>query len=227
MIFKRFLPLCVVVLLLVHASPARADSPITQYLTVTTMICQSNYAGMGGITTLNYTVPSHLYINYYVNGAVIHSFDLMEGVGAGTGGWSLAWYHTPATADYQAEWEWLYYVDGELVWRNTAGMFCVGGVGTNPYTTYQDFTLPPAPGLPAERNLVLFTADTPVLNTPDGYEVGETLRTCQTAFVINTSDDGEYGELFVMGGWIPLSATVDVPEDYGQPNGAARLPGCE
>jgi hypothetical protein len=66
----------------------------------------------------------------------------------------------------------------------------------------------------AQRNLVLMTSDAPVLDAPGGTPIGGTLKTCQTAFVIGMQDG--YGEVFVMGGWIDLAHTVDVPENYGQ-----------
>jgi hypothetical protein len=53
---------------------------------------------------------------------------------------------------------------------------------------------------------------------------GDTLRACQTAFVID--NNGGYGEIFIMGGWINLAYTTDVPEDYGQPGGSPVAPGC-
>jgi len=43
------------------------------------------------------------------------------------------------------------------------------------------------------------------------------VKVCQTAFILETSLDGQDGCIFVMGGWIPLSATVDVAKDYRQP----------
>ncbi|CAG1013382.1 MAG: hypothetical protein IT322_20905 [Anaerolineae bacterium] len=82
------------------------------------------------------------------------------------------------------------------------------------------------PGLPADRNLVLITSDTAVYSEPGGKPTGETLKVCQTAFVLDTSDDGKYGRIYVMGGWIPLASTTDVPEAYGQP-GYPVAPGCE
>lgn len=86
------------------------------------------------------------------------------------------------------------------------------------------------PGLPGPdgRNLVLFTTDTPVLSAPDGVPTGNVMKACQTAFVITTSEDAAWGQLFVMGGWVPLANTLDVPEDYGQnaANDAALVPGC-
>ncbi|HRE48131.1 MAG TPA: hypothetical protein PLD47_10430 [Aggregatilineales bacterium] len=82
------------------------------------------------------------------------------------------------------------------------------------------------PGLPANRNLVLITSDTAVFSEPGGKSTGEVLKTCQTAFVLDTSDDGKYGRIYVMGGWIPLANTADVPEEYGQA-GFPVAPGCE
>jgi hypothetical protein len=82
------------------------------------------------------------------------------------------------------------------------------------------------PGLPSKRNLVLITSSTAVLDKPGGEPTGRGVYTCQTVFVTDTDASGNYGEVFVMGGWIPLSVTFDVPEDYGQPNGTPIRPDC-
>jgi hypothetical protein len=88
----------------------------------------------------------------------------------------------------------------------------------------QPFSGPGLPG-PGARNLVLFNEDTAVLSAPDGIFTGRILHGCQTAFVITTSEDDVYGQLFVMGGWVSLENTRDVPEDYGQP-GSPIAPDC-
>ena len=82
------------------------------------------------------------------------------------------------------------------------------------------------PGLPAGRNLVLFVGDAAILDGPGGNPTGLAMRTCKTAFVIQTSADGRFGRLFVQGGWVDLSATIDVPDNYGQPGGAPIYPSC-
>jgi hypothetical protein len=84
------------------------------------------------------------------------------------------------------------------------------------------------PALPEKRNLVLIGADTPVYDGPGGKPLatGQSLKACQTAYIIGTSEDGAWGQLFVMGGWIPLSKTTDVAENYGQPGGQPTLPQC-
>jgi hypothetical protein len=79
------------------------------------------------------------------------------------------------------------------------------------------------PGLPGKRNLVLFLGDTPVLQAPGGAPTGLAMKTCQTAFVIDEKDG--FARLFVMGGWVSLASTVDVPEEYGQ-RGFPVLPQC-
>lgn len=89
---------------------------------------------------------------------------------------------------------------------------------------------PPAsfsgPALPANSNLVLITGDIGVQDAPDGQPTGRVMKTCQTAFVVETSSDGKWYRLFVMGGWIPVAATQDVAEAYGQA-GFPVIPGCE
>jgi hypothetical protein len=47
-------------------------------------------------------------------------------------------------------------------------------------------------------------------------------RKSVNTFVIDNS--GGYGEIFIMGGWINLAYTTDVPEDYGQPGGSPSHP---
>jgi hypothetical protein len=79
------------------------------------------------------------------------------------------------------------------------------------------------PALPEARNLVLFYNETAILNGPNGQFTGEAIKACTTAFVI--TEEAGFGELFVMGGWVPSSAWLDVPEDYGQNGDVA--PGCE
>lgn len=79
------------------------------------------------------------------------------------------------------------------------------------------------PGLPGNKNLVLFLGDTAILQSPGGEGTGLAMKTCQTAFVIDQKDG--FARLFVMGGWVSLANTVDVPEEYGQP-GSPVLPQC-
>jgi hypothetical protein len=100
------------------------------------------------------------------------------------------------------------------------GRVAAGFVEDCVLAAYQGPALPP----PDERNLVLVTADTAVLDAPGGVPTGDVLKACQTAFVID--NNGGYGEIFVMGGWINLAYTTDVPEDYGQPNGSPVVPSC-
>lgn len=87
------------------------------------------------------------------------------------------------------------------------------------------FSGPPLPP-PGGRNLVLLIGTTPVLSEPAGTAIGQILKTCQTTFIIETSKDGRYGRLYVMGGWIDLHAVADVAEDYGQPGGQPIAPQC-
>ena len=112
--------------------------------------------------------------------------------------------------------------------RSENGSSLTGGAGRTGYgfvencqfVSYTGPALPP----PDERNLVLVTADTAVLDAPGGAPTGDMLLACQTAFVIDSS--GGYGEIFIMGGWINLAYTTDVPEDYGQPGGSPVAPNC-
>jgi hypothetical protein len=119
-------------------------------------------------------------------------------------------------------------VGGNIVYTSTMSTTCVANGGTtssvvNGVPASSGFA---GPALPANHNLVGFVKDTPVYNMPGGLATNDTIRTCQTAFVLETSADGKWGRIFVMGGWIPLAATVDVSEDYGQASAPAHLPGC-
>lgn len=100
----------------------------------------------------------------------------------------------------------------------------VGGLVVPGAAVDLPFAGPGLPG-PGARNLVLFNEDTAVLSAPDGIFTGRIIRACQTAFVITTSEDAVYGQLFVLGGWVPMENTRDVPEDYGQP-GSPIAPDC-
>ncbi|PJF31905.1 MAG: hypothetical protein CUN51_02890 [Candidatus Thermofonsia Clade 1 bacterium] len=70
------------------------------------------------------------------------------------------------------------------------------------------------PGLPENKNLVLFLSDVPILSDANGSPTGLVMKACQTAFVIGERNG--FARLFMMGGWVPVSSYVDVPEDYGQ-----------
>ena len=81
--------------------------------------------------------------------------------------------------------------------------------------------------LPSEtglHDLVLVNGDVPLLDAPGGNPTGATLRNCQTAVVFERL--GGYGYTN-MGGWIDLSATSDVAENYGQPGGQPIAPQCQ
>ncbi len=76
---------------------------------------------------------------------------------------------------------------------------------------------PVLPG-PEDRNLVLIIGDIGISDSPNGNPVNAdaVLRRCQTVFVIGENEDATWYKVFLMGGWIPAAATIDVPEDYGQ-----------
>ncbi len=114
--------------------------------------------------------------------------------------------------------------------RSENGASLTGGVGRDDAGVVGDcialplpYAGPPLPP-PGERNLVLVMSDAPILDAAGGSSTGDMLKMCQTAFIIGQS--GNYGEVYVMGGWIDMAHTVDVAEDYGQPNGAPIYPGC-
>ena len=112
--------------------------------------------------------------------------------------------------------------------RSENGVSLTGGAGRDDAGTVGDCSVlpyagPPLPP-PGERNLVLIMSDAPILDAAGGMPTGDMLTTCQTAFIVGES--GDYGEVYVMGGWIDMGHAVDVAEDYGQPNGAPVYPGC-
>jgi hypothetical protein len=107
------------------------------------------------------------------------------------------------------------FVEGAVVEVSTGGTPISATCGATAFA---------GPGLPATRNLVLINRSTAVLDKPAGEPLGIGVYACQTVFI--TEVDGAYGNAFMMGGWIPLSATVDVPEDYGQPGGAPIRADC-
>jgi hypothetical protein len=132
-----------------------------------------------------------------------------------------------------------YAPDGTLTSTSDYALYCGGdGAGSVVSVNYNKdatgsaatndnvFRGPALPGKDA-RNLVLFLADTPVLNGEGGNPVvpSRVIRACQTAFIIGTSADGAFGRVFSMGGWVSLANTLDVPEDYGQP-GSPVYPLC-
>lgn len=122
-------------------------------------------------------------------------------------------------------------VEGSVIYSSTLSGSCGGdGGGTSSVSSLviTGSSLFSGPALPINRNLVVFVKDTPVYGTPPGGKAtSNSMKTCQTAFVLETSADGKWGRIFVMGGWIPLSMTVDVAENYGQTGGQTRLAGCE
>ncbi|MFN7209233.1 MAG: hypothetical protein ACK4P1_02430 [Aggregatilineales bacterium] len=79
------------------------------------------------------------------------------------------------------------------------------------------------PGLPANKNLVLFLSDVPILSDANGSPTGLVMKACKTAFVIGERNG--FARLFMMGGWVPVSSYVDVPEEYGQ-KGFPVVPQC-
>lgn len=83
------------------------------------------------------------------------------------------------------------------------------------------------PPLPINRNLVLMTSDSDVYSEPNGLPTGASVHRCQTAFVVETSEDDEWYRLYVMGGWIPAINTRDVAEDYGQSGSEVIDPSCQ
>lgn len=80
--------------------------------------------------------------------------------------------------------------------------------------------LPPAS---VGNDLYVWTSDTAVVSQPGGSLTGDVVRQCQTFFVNRTWQN--FGFVNAIGGWIDLSAALNVAEDYGQPSNP-RLPGC-
>ncbi len=76
-------------------------------------------------------------------------------------------------------------------------------------------------------NLVLIVADTPLLSSAGGGQLGTSVaKRCQTFFVVERSSDSEFYRLQITTGftaWVSASATQDVDENYGQAKGQARV----
>jgi uncharacterized membrane protein len=180
----------------------------------------------------NIPVGATAIVTIFINGAKVASVstELTPGSGSQTSAESYTLGESyPFSLLYQIE----TVVGGEVVYVSSYSATCLADGPTTgtlvnmvPSTSFVGEAFS-GPALPADHNLVAFIRDTPVYSIPDGAPTGNSIRTCQTVFVLETSADGEWGRIFVMGGWIPLSATVDVAEDYGQSGGQARLPGCE
>jgi hypothetical protein len=120
-------------------------------------------------------------------------------------------------------------IEGVVVYISTLSGTCTAvGPTTVTLTNGSAFGAFGGPALPEKHNLVLISADTPVYDGPGGKPLatGQALAACQTVYLIDTSEDGAWGQIFVMGGWIPLSTTTDVAESYGQPGGQPTLPRC-
>jgi hypothetical protein len=116
-------------------------------------------------------------------------------------------------------------VGGSKVYTSTLSGSCTAnGPGTSSITNSGGAFS--GPGLPEKHDLRLVTRDVNVLSEPRGKPTGGVLKACQTVFTIDTSKDGKYYQVFVMGGWIPVDATADVAENYGQPGGQPIVPQC-
>jgi hypothetical protein len=102
---------------------------------------------------------------------------------------------------------------------------CASGASSGGSSDPNVFRGPGLPG-PGQRNLVIINQAVGVQTAPDGKQTGAVLQPCQTVFIVDTSADGKFGKIFVMGGWISLDATQDIPENYGQPGGTPVRPDC-
>lgn len=106
-----------------------------------------------------------------------------------------------------------------------------GSTGATGSTSFQwdcgtGYTTATGGPLPNNANLQVLITDTLVFQSPDGAPVeGAVLKTCQSVFTYDTSEDGKWLKVFRMGGWIPADKVVDVPETYGQA-GVAKVAGC-
>jgi hypothetical protein len=225
---------CVVVLipLLLSARPAQALDIYYRWAFAPAVTCstpsgvQALFASQP-VEWLNIPAGAQYNIVYITNGVETPTgpFSLTPGTGSFTYG-ALGMNGPSYPLNVAVRLETL--VSSSIVYTSTLSTSCTANGNT---TSSVANGVPAAngfggPGLPASHNLVGFVKDTPVYNLPGGLATTDSMRTCQTAFVLETSADGKWGRIFVMGGWIPLSATVDVPEDYGQASHPAHLPGC-
>jgi len=230
--------LCALVLssLLLTARSAQGLSIYYRWASAPAVTCSTPGPGVQALFAsqpvewLNVPAGATYNIVYITNGAevVTGPFPLTAGTGSFTyGALGMPGPSYPLSVAVRLE----TIVSGSIVYLSTLSTTCTTNGGTTSSVVNGVPTSPSAafsgPALPDTRNLVAVVRDTPVYNSPNGIPTADSVKACQTAFVLETSADGKWGRIYVMGGWIPLSATVDVAENYGQVGGQARLAGCE
>lgn len=187
--------------------------------------------GVSGVmATMSWNLPTEIARNtlsytYKVNGVQTMSgtgqpfgFGGSGSVPAGLGGPAGVALPYEIVADQQ------YFVDGDMIAGTRLTFRCaVGNVLTVLAENYAATGTFSGPALPGIRNLVLFYADTPILDGPDGKPTGKAMKACQTGFIIGSS--GDFSQVYLMGGWVPAKSWTDVPETYGQPGTPVDL-GC-
>lgn len=212
--------------------PAQAADFSFQVLGATPTGCSMNAGSTGFFMNIQYTdAPA----GTTLTGTVVSGPAGLSGsstTGAFSGSSTQTFGFTFSSAATPDGWSFVMRIDSNVSGANysMAQVDCsVGNVySVTPLGSFASATAPTfsGPALPAGSNLVLITGDIGVQQAPDGEPTGEVLRKCQTAFVYETSEDGRWYRVFIMGGWIPVNATRDVAENYGQKGGEGIDPFC-
>jgi hypothetical protein len=237
---RFFVCLCVLGSMFMAAQTANAETIYYRYAFAPSVTCQAQSAYVSMFfdpTTMEWAnIPGGATADITLLENGVETMNVSITLTAGTGSQNFAESEAVVPSyPYTLAQRYETIVSGEIVYTSTLIASCAAD---GPATVTLVNTVPSAqaeqnptafsgPALPTTRNLVVFIEDTAIYSAPDrGVTIGS-IKACQTAFVLETSTDGKFGRVFVMGGWIPLSATVDVAEDYGQIGGQTRLPGCE
>jgi hypothetical protein len=127
---------------LLPTTPALAASPVRQVLTVTTATCNSTGGSVSGNFTKTLDVAAIEVITLRINGQIqFQTAPTSLNPQNIAGGWGLSWFlGTSPGYPYRWEWEWLYTVNGNTVWRNSAGFICDNGV-PSVFVTNEDMTI--------------------------------------------------------------------------------------
>jgi hypothetical protein len=224
---------------LMMAVPAHAaDDYYHIYSSITGFTCGANYLEPQGTVERNYP-----------QGAMFHAVSTINGIEISNSIWiapqadmysgpsfSGKLFAKPVALPYSYAESVELYVDGTLSSYYQLSFTCE----TEGFHAASDATLSfsktpdaseevglPGPALPTVRNLVVAKDNILVFSLADGEPTGEVITPCQTVIIIETSADSNFGKVFMLDGWISLKDTIDVDENYGQPDGQPILPQCE
>ena len=122
-------------------SVVMAASPASQFLTVTTVTCDSTSHSVGGDATLAFDVTTDVLVTLRVSGTQILANPGVNPPGTLSGTWALGYSYPSQPDGYEVEWKWYYTVNGKPVWENVVSFTCVSGVPTGVSVTNKDLTL--------------------------------------------------------------------------------------